>query len=130
MMMSEGSKGPRVLVVDDERIIADSLTRILSLSGFDATAAYSGEEARDEARTLKPDVLVCDVMMPGISGIEAALEICGFLPNCRVIFISGQLKTREFVERTKNLALRFEFLDKPFHPLELIELLNHRDGSH
>ena len=124
MNMHENSRGLRVLVVDDERAIADSLARILVQVGFDATAVYSGEAACDKAQALKPDVLVCDVMLTGISGVEAALEICRLLPNCRVILITGQLNTGEIFDRAKCLPSDFDLIRKPFHPEELIARLN------
>ena len=51
---------PKVLVADDERVIADTLAIILNQSGFDATAVYNGEKAVEAARTLKPDMLISD----------------------------------------------------------------------
>ncbi len=65
---------PRVLVADDERVIADTLALILNKSGFEATAVYSGEEAIETAKTLQPDVLISDVIMFGLNGIDAAIK--------------------------------------------------------
>ena len=76
---------PRVLVVDDEHVIADTLAIILNQAGFDASAVYTGSEAVDVARTAKPDLIITDVILApsdptGMNGIEAAIHIRGFLP--------------------------------------------------
>ena len=81
--MSE-SKNAKVIVADDEQVIANSLGLILSMSGFDARAAYSGLMAIEMARNFQPDILVTDVVMPGMTGIEAASRMRELLPSCRV----------------------------------------------
>jgi DNA-binding response OmpR family regulator len=77
---------PKVLVADDERMIANTLAIILNQSGFEATAAYTGEEVVQAAKTLRPDALVSDVVMPGLNGIDAAdaaIELRKILPTCK-----------------------------------------------
>ena len=64
----------KVLVADDERLIVDTLAIILNQTGFEATAVYSGEEAIQTAKTLRPDVLISDVVMFGLNGIDAAKQ--------------------------------------------------------
>ena len=71
-MTSNGQPSkPRVLVVDDERVIADTLSAILSKHGFAVMTAYSGATALDLARVTPPDLLISDVAMPEMNGIEA-----------------------------------------------------------
>ena len=84
---------PRVLVVDDERVIADTLAKILNLNGYDASAVYTGTAAVESARSLKPDLIISDVILPDMDGIEAAINIRGFLPNCKILLFSGQAAT-------------------------------------
>lgn len=108
---------PRVLVVDDETLIADTLAHILRHSGFDVTVAYSGEAAIEQARSLPFDVLVSDVVMAGVNGVEAALQIRDLRPGCRIILISGALGDTLCGEVEKH---RFEYLPKPFHPTKLL----------
>lgn len=79
----------RVLIVDDEPVIADSLAYALGDFGYEATAAYNGQEALKSAAVLKPDVLISDVVMPGMNGIEAGIQIRRMLPSCRIILLSG-----------------------------------------
>src|ERR1700739_4239680 len=99
--MSESSEKLRVLIADDERIIANTLALILKASGYEARAVYSGEKAVEEAVELKPDVLICDVILGGISGIEVAVSITKSQPSCRVILFSGQASTAHLLERAE-----------------------------
>lgn len=115
-----GPGHPRVLVVDDERIIADTLTTILAKSGYGARAAYSGEMALEMARNFHPDLLITDVVMPGITGIEAAIKMREFLPTCKVLLFSGQATTERLIEAARAQIHEFELLAKPVHPAELL----------
>ncbi len=75
------TKKPKVLVVDDEHVIADTLAIILNQHGFDALAVYTGTGAVEQARNLHPDLIISDVIMPDMDGIEAAIHIRAFLPE-------------------------------------------------
>jgi CheY-like chemotaxis protein len=77
-----------VLVVDDERVIADTLAIILNQNGFDASAVYTGTAAVDRARETKPDLIISDVIMPDMNGIEAAIRIRKVLPGCKILLFS------------------------------------------
>src|SRR5215472_12265519 len=81
---------PVVLVVDDEKVIADTLSVILTQSGFIALTAYDGEGALELARTCSPNLLLTDVMMPGMTGIELAITLTQADPKCKVLLFSGQ----------------------------------------
>lgn len=110
----------RILVVDDEHTIADTLTAILASAGFDVRAVYNGNDAIAVAKEFRPDVLLADHSMPGISGLEAAREIKQLLPGCRVIMLSGQPLASEFAPyHTKGF--NFLLLSKPMHPEELLQ---------
>ena len=65
-------------------MIADTLSIILNQAGFEATAVYSGEKAVETAKTLKPDMLISDVIMTDMNGIDAAIKIRGMLPSCKI----------------------------------------------
>lgn len=121
--MSEAGGNLRVLIADDERIIANTLALILNASGYDAHAVYSGEKAVEEAGQLKPDVLICDVILGGISGIEVAIRITKTQPACRIILFSGQAATADLLDRAESEGYRFEILAKPVHPKVLLEYL-------
>jgi CheY-like chemotaxis protein len=110
-----------VLIVDDEASTLDSLACILRLHGFTVFAARSGEEAVEIARQATPGWIVSDIVMDGISGIEAAITIRGFCPACRIILMSGNIMTSDLVEKARERGFEFDdILAKPFHPTELL----------
>lgn len=113
----------KVLVADDERVIADTLAIILSQSGFDTAVAYDGKAAVEKARIWKPNLLLSDVMMPHLNGIEAAIEICKMIPECRVLLFSGQAATAGMLNDASLDGHNFEILQKPIHPTDLIARL-------
>ena len=117
----------KVLVADDERLIADTLAIILNQAGFEATAVYSGEEAIETAKTLRPDVLISDVVMFGLNGIDAAIAIRKMLPTCKILLLSGQNSTAVLLEEASR-GHDFEILVKPMPPSALLarleELIN------
>ena len=115
--------GKRVLIVDDERAIADSLAFILNASGYQTEVAYSGEDAIELAAKLKPDVLISDVIMGGISGVEVAIYFSNYLPNCKIILISGNVLTAGLLELAGREGYKFPLLPKPIHPRTLISHL-------
>src|SRR6266702_2087236 len=96
--MSENHK-PKVLVVDDERVIADTLAMILNQSGFQARAVYSGENALEMAATFEPDMLIADVIMADLNGIDAAIRIRAVLPSIKILLFSGQAATADLLEK-------------------------------
>lgn len=114
---------PRVLVVDDEPVIADTLAMILNQSGFDACAVYSGEGAVEMAGRFQPEMLISDVIMSDLNGIEAALRIRQLLPAIKILFFSGQAATADLLEKARSQGYEFEILTKPVHPQDLINKL-------
>lgn len=114
---------PRILVVDDEKIIADTIVLILSLNGFIAEAAYGGKEAIEKAKRHCPDLVLSDVLMPQVDGVEAAIEIRNYCPETRIVLFSGQAATVEILARARERGHAFELLAKPIHPTELIKHL-------
>ena len=121
--MQETSAKPKVLVADDERVIADTLAIILNQSGFQATAVYSGEKAVETARTLQPDMVISDVIMTDLNGIDAAIQIRTMLPLCKILLFSGQAATADLLDRARIQGHEFEILAKPVHPQDLLARL-------
>jgi CheY-like chemotaxis protein len=113
----------RILVVDDEPLIADTIVQILNRSGFVAEAAYGGREAIDTARRISPELILSDVLMPHVDGVEAAITIQKFLPETRIVLFSGQAATVEILARARTCGYHFELLAKPLHPTQLIKHL-------
>jgi len=113
----------RVLVADDEKLIADTLVQILNASGFDAEADYSGEHAVNMAPFVNPDILIADVIMGGMNGVDTAVSIKKMLPRCKVILCSGQVTSEVLVRNAEEQGYNFELLFKPVHPRELLDRL-------
>lgn len=116
-------KKPKVLVVDDEHVIADTLAIILNLHGYDAAPVYTGQDAVDRARAVRPDLIISDVIMPDMNGIQAAIRIREFLPACKILLFSGQAATADLLETARKQGHEFEILAKPVHPQDLLAKL-------
>ena len=110
----------QVLVVDDERVIAETLVQILKQAGFEAQCLYDGAAAIDKAKNCPFDFLICDVVMDGVNGIEASIEIQKTLPNCKVLLISGNNATSELLAAAEIKGYTFDILAKPVHPTQII----------
>lgn len=114
---------PRILVVDDEALIADTIVQILNRNGFIAEAVYSGKEAIERAHRYCPELVLSDVLMPSVDGVEAAIEIRRLCPDTRIVLFSGQAATVEILARARERGHTFELLPKPIHPTQLIKHL-------
>jgi len=113
----------RVLVADDEQVIANTLAIILNQAGFEARAVYSGEKAIESLDSFKPDMLISDVIMTGMTGIEAAIATRQKMPNCKILLFSGQAATADLLEKARAEGHEFEILAKPVHPTDLLAKL-------
>jgi len=82
-------------------------------------AAYSGETAIEMARNFHPDLLITDVVIPGMTGMEAAIKVREMLPACKVLFFSGQAATQNLLKTARARSHEFELLAKPVHPTEI-----------
>lgn len=119
-LFSDRGAMPKVLIADDEHLIADTLKVILNQNGFAATTVYNGQAAIDVAQVWQPDIFLSDVVMPGLNGIEAAIRICEILPECQVLLFSGQAATTDLLREAGRQGYRFEILHKPIAPIELL----------
>jgi CheY-like chemotaxis protein len=117
------SRKERVLVVDDEQSIAQSLRDILVRAGFDAVFALSGAEAILLAKELCPDIVISDVIMPDLDGVQTAIGIREACPYARILLFSGQSATTNVLERARAEGHTFDLLPKPIHPARLLEAI-------
>lgn len=107
----------RALVVDDEPALADVVTSYLTRDGFEVQVALDGESALSSARTLDPDVVVLDLGLPGIDGVEVCRQLRTF-SDCYVIMLTARA---EEVDTLIGLSVGADdYLTKPFSPRELI----------
>ncbi len=113
----------RVLVVDDDHLVADSLALIVRGRGFESRAAYSGEDAAELALTWKPDAVIADVILGKLDGVALAAYLAEVLPSCRVILISGNPGAAELLNESNEPGKTFPLLAKPVHPDHIFEFL-------
>ena len=114
---------PKVLVADDEQVIANTLAIILNQAGFEARAVFSGEDAVKLLDSFQPDMLISDVIMSEMTGIEAAIITRAKLPKCKILLFSGQAATADLLEKAREQGHEFEILAKPVHPTDLLAKL-------
>ncbi|HEY6447196.1 MAG TPA: response regulator [Acidobacteriaceae bacterium] len=120
---SRETRKPRILVVDDEKRIADTVAEILNLSGFEAVAAYDGWSALEAAMRFRPDYLLSDVLMPRMNGAELAITIRQSQPATKILLFSGQAGVADILQSAQDRGYAFDLLAKPVHPARLIERL-------
>lgn len=108
-----------VLLVDDEEEFVSALSERLMLRGIDVEIALDGEEALARMNEKPPDVVILDVMMPGLSGLEVLKRIRGLHPQTQVILLTGQGSTKEGIEGMRLGA--FDYLIKPVDIEEMLE---------
>jgi CheY-like chemotaxis protein len=118
-----GRECASILVVDDEEILANTTVEILNHAGFCAFVAYDGQTALELAAKFHPDILLTDVVMPGMNGVELAVAIRNLLPQTQILLISGQAGTIDLLEKARREGYKFELVAKPIHPMKLIEHL-------
>jgi DNA-binding NtrC family response regulator len=111
---------PVVLVVDDECAIADTLAEILTRSGYTSKTAYDANSALEVALLTPPDVLITDVVLPGMSGIELAISMRRIFPDCKVVLFSGNAATSSMLSAATRAGHNFVLLNKPVHPTEML----------
>jgi CheY-like chemotaxis protein len=104
---------PLILVVDDEPVLADTLAEILKQEGYSSLAVYDGESAIEAALLDPPQLVISDVMMPGINGIDLGIAIRRIFPDCKVILSSGQPASSNLIAATLSAGNHFVFLEKP-----------------
>jgi CheY-like chemotaxis protein len=117
------ARQPRVLVVDDERLLADTTAAILRGAGFRAKTAYDAFAALEMTGSFRPDYLLTDIMMPAMNGVELAIAITKMYPATKILLFSGQAGITDILEESKAQGFEFPLLAKPVHPSKLIERL-------
>lgn len=123
VVMPDAHQNLRVLVVDDDVRIADSLVQILSSTGHEALAAYSAEAAIRLAERFNPEAVISDVVMGPVSGIELTNHIREHYPRCRILLFSGYASTKAFAQASLTRGTNVQFLPKPVHPSRILEFL-------
>jgi CheY-like chemotaxis protein len=110
-----------VLILDDEHLVADTLGIIFRKHGFETRVTYSAEEALESARTFPPDLLLCDISMPGRTGLDLMADIGREVPECRVLVLTGHYSNLSPIqEQSLKMPRPSRVLTKPCDPSELL----------
>ena len=113
-----------VLVIDDDPVILQLLQVNFEMEGFKVLTATDGGEGLEMARTKRPDVVISDVMMPKVDGLELATALKGdpATAGLPVILLSARAQATD-VQKGLEAGVE-EYVTKPFDPLELVDLVN------
>ncbi len=114
----------RILIVEDERVVADTLCQILAAHGYETRIAYSAEDALDILSHWSPNLAILDVMLPRMNGIELALVLKENYPACHALLFSGQPSVEGLMQKAKNEGHQFEILAKPVHPSIMLDTIS------
>ena len=110
-----------VFVVDDEVVISKSLALILQSSGYTTRFFTDPLEALEHIKASPPDLLISDVAMPQLSGIDLAIQTQVHCPDCKILLFSGQASTTDLLSDARKLGHHFTLLPKPLHPRDLLQ---------
>lgn len=113
----------KILIVEDEAVVLHTLQLILKQHGYDVRGARDGNEGLTTAGTFQPDILLCDINLPDIDGIQVAIGVKRQLPACRVVLLSGEISSTELLEEASSKGYHFEVLAKPTEPQHLLRIL-------
>jgi DNA-binding NtrC family response regulator len=123
--MMSGRRGEkRILIVEDEKVVADTLGQILAANGYEIRVVYSAEDAISLIATWAPDVAILDVMLPKMNGIELALVLKENLPDCHALLFSGQPSVEVLMQKAKDDGHQFEVMAKPVHPTFMLDAIS------
>jgi CheY-like chemotaxis protein len=120
---SQATGKPKIIVADDEPLVAFTLTEILEDAGYEVISVRDGMAAVEKARTIRPDLVLTDVMMPKLNGIEAAKQIQELFPQVRIVLFSGQAATGDLLKQAREQGYDFEIVTKPIQPDALLTLI-------
>lgn len=118
MGREEQGEAPRVLIVDDEPLICDLLERILEGEGLELRTTSKGQEVPAIIKGQKYNLIISDLKMPGVNGMDLLQEIKRISPGTAVIIITGYGTVETAVEAMKHGA--YDFIAKPFHEVEQV----------
>ena len=111
----------RILIVDDEPLVAQTLALVFRRNGFEADAVFNADQALAQVRSSPPNLVLCDIDMPGRDGISLMGDLSRELPHCPILvltgFYSGLSRVREYVA---TLAQQVSIVTKPCQPVELL----------
>jgi DNA-binding NtrC family response regulator len=118
-----------VFVVDDEVIISKSLAMILQHSGYSARFFTNPLEALEHIKADPPDLVISDVVMPQLSGVDLAIQVKAHCSDCEILLFSGQASTIDLLGEARKQGHTFTLLSKPVHPTDLLREIDRLQGA-
>jgi DNA-binding NtrC family response regulator len=119
--MPEQFESLKVLIVDDEKSVADSLGQIFSIHGYEVRVAYTAEQALEMSLAWKPGFAILDVVLPKMSGIDLAIVFKEMVPDCHVMLFSGQIITEDMMREAGRKGHAFDIVAKPVMPVVFLD---------
>ena len=113
----------RVLIVDDEIIIANSLAKVFSANGYESRAAYSIEAAIQVVSEWVPDLAIVDVRFREVNGVDFAIQLREKFPSCEVALFTGLTDLSGLLEKARDAGHNFEVISKPIHPTDILRIV-------
>lgn len=124
--MTKGVGKPLLMILDDDNAVRQTWTIIFRQQGYEVVPVDRGEAAIEAAHNNAPDLLLADIRLPDMSGIEAAQRVQEIAPHCHVLLISGDGESSEALDLARAQGVSFEVLPKPISPPELIRRIAER----
>ena len=112
----------KILIVDDDKDIVKIVTTMLEGKGWNVAAAYSGHEALESVNASKPDIILLDIMMPEMNGIEVLKRIKKIDAGTRIIMITAFGDVESYLDSMELGA--YEYINKPFETDELLDMID------
>ena len=113
----------RILIVDDEVVIADSLVRIFLASGYESKAAYSAEEAVQVVLEWVPDLAIVDVRLKEMDGVDFAVQLREQFPSCEIALFTGLTDLSNLLEKARDACHTFQVISKPISPKDILDFV-------
>src|SRR5690348_6495133 len=110
-----------VLIIDDESAIVDTLRILLKNEGFAAHVAFGGKQGIDQISAIRPDIIISDIRMPGIGGIDILNASKAQDPDCPVILMTAQASLQSAISAVNDGA--FHYVQKPFQNDALVAIV-------
>jgi DNA-binding response OmpR family regulator len=115
----------KILVVDDEPLITRTLALIFEKHGFEASSALTADDALASALSNPPDLVLCDIDMPGRDGLSLMSDLSRELPGCPILVLTGRYSSIARVrELADTLRQRVNIITKPCQPSDLLRSAN------
>ncbi len=109
----------KILLVDDEELFTQALSERLETRGFKVNTANSGQDALEKIKNISFDVIILDMAMPGMDGLETQQHLLESNPDLQIIFLTGQATLEKGINAVKHGA--FDFIEKPVEFDKLLE---------